>query len=156
MTTRIAAARASSRSGSSRASQRTHVLASVIAAAIGFVAAVFEDLYVTATGGQSIITDFLELFSDIPPGLQPWWVVSLLSVAGIAKDSSKAVKSFIDGFMQSLLSGASFTGTLDIRHFHSLQPRLQGPGAWWLESARRLRRERSCSRCRRAAGRGAR
>jgi hypothetical protein len=29
---------------------------------------------------------------------------------------------FIDGFMQSLLSGASFTGTLDIRHFRSLQP----------------------------------
>jgi hypothetical protein len=53
---------------------------------------------------------------------------------------------FIDGFMQSLLSGASFAGTLDIRHFHSLQPRLQGPGAWWLESARRLRRDAAAVR----------
>jgi hypothetical protein len=53
---------------------------------------------------------------------------------------------FIDGFMQSLLSGASFTDTLDIRDFHSLQPRLQGPGAWWLESARRLRRDAAAAR----------
>jgi hypothetical protein len=47
--------------------------------------------------------------------------------------------TFIDGFMQELLSNADFDGILDIRDFDSLKPRVHGAAAWWLESVRRLR-----------------
>jgi len=49
--------------------------------------------------------------------------------------------AFIDAFMQELLSNADFDGILDIRDFDFLQPRSHGAATWWLESARRLRRD---------------
>jgi hypothetical protein len=49
--------------------------------------------------------------------------------------------AFIDAFMQELLSNADFDGILDIRDFDFLKPRSHGAATWWLESARRLRRD---------------
>src|SRR5262249_17046690 len=48
---------------------------------------------------------------------------------------------FVDRFMQTFISTPTFTHTLDIRDFASLQPRAHGPLAWWLESSRRLRHD---------------
>jgi hypothetical protein len=53
---------------------------------------------------------------------------------------------FIDSFMQEVISSAGFSGTLDIRDFQSLRPRSQGALTWWLESARRLRRDAAALR----------
>jgi hypothetical protein len=50
-------------------------------------------------------------------------------------------RPFLDGFMQEVISSADFADTLDIREFQSLRPRYHGPSTWWLESARRLRRD---------------
>lgn len=47
----------------------------------------------------------------------------------------------VDSFMQSIISTAGFTATLDIRNFESLKPRTSGPLTWWLESVRRLRHD---------------
>lgn len=46
-----------------------------------------------------------------------------------------------DSFMRHVIDTAGFADTLDMRHFASLEPRTQGPVAWWFESARRLRRD---------------
>ncbi len=48
---------------------------------------------------------------------------------------------FIDSFMREVISSADFSDTLDMRDFQSLRPRSHGPLTWWLESARRLRRD---------------
>jgi hypothetical protein len=47
--------------------------------------------------------------------------------------------SAMEGFMRGILAAPAFDDTLDMRDFQSLEPRTQGPLAWWLESARRLR-----------------
>ena len=46
---------------------------------------------------------------------------------------------FIDEFMSSIISGAGFADSLDIRHGASLQLRTHGRMQWLLESPRRLR-----------------
>ena len=45
----------------------------------------------------------------------------------------------VDRFMNAIVTEAGFDGTLDIRDFESLRPRMQGPLTWWFESVRRLR-----------------
>lgn len=44
-----------------------------------------------------------------------------------------------DALMRDIIAGAGFAGTLDMRDFASLQPRIQGAASWVFESARRLR-----------------
>jgi hypothetical protein len=46
---------------------------------------------------------------------------------------------FIDEFMSSIIAGAGFADTLDIRHGASMQPRRHSGAQWLLESPRRLR-----------------
>jgi len=47
----------------------------------------------------------------------------------------------MDRFMRQLVPAAGFDGVLDIRDFENLRPRTQGAAAWWIESARRFRKD---------------
>ena len=49
--------------------------------------------------------------------------------------------SSMDAFMRQVIATANFTDVLDIRHFKSFRPRIHGSATWWLESARRLRKD---------------
>lgn len=48
---------------------------------------------------------------------------------------------WMSDFMDKVIATAGFTGTLDMRDFESLRPRTQGSVAWWIEAARRSRRD---------------